>query len=144
MSFHHLSARERSTRRRMRKGTHSCVECRRRKVRCIMAADAQACEGCVMRDLRCTDQEHGISKAEVVRKRSKLQERRIDLQSLISHILQKLPSNVDRALGSKLELTVVDALKKLQSELLPLSQATIAVSEGNSTNPLPAHQEIGL
>jgi hypothetical protein len=139
-----MGAREHSTQRRMRKGTHSCVECRQRKVRCIMAANARACEGCVMRDLRCTDQEHGISKAEVVRKNSKLRKRRIELQSLISQILQKLPSNVDQARGSKLELTVVDTLKKLQSELLPPSRANIAASDGNSTNPLPVHQGKGL
>lgn len=40
----------------MRKGTHSCVECRQRKVRCITDPHAPKCRGCTSKQLRCTVQ----------------------------------------------------------------------------------------
>jgi hypothetical protein len=103
-----------------------------------MASNAPACEGCVARDLRCVDQVHGILKAEMVKKKNKAQQEQIELRSLISQILQKLPPNGFSAGGTKLEVTAVDVLKKLHSELLPPSEATAVESDGDSTNHAPA------
>ena len=48
-----------SKRRKVRKGTQSCWECRRRKVRCIFAATTNAiCENCRRRGTACNSQEH--------------------------------------------------------------------------------------
>ncbi|MCJ1401941.1 hypothetical protein MMC11_005158 [Xylographa trunciseda] len=48
-----------SKRRKVRKGTQSCWECRRRKVRCIFAATSEAaCENCRRRGTACNSQEH--------------------------------------------------------------------------------------
>ncbi|KAK4696757.1 hypothetical protein P7C71_g1220, partial [Lecanoromycetidae sp. Uapishka_2] len=48
-----------SRRRKIRKGTQSCWECRRRKVRCIFAATTDAiCENCRRRRTACNSQEH--------------------------------------------------------------------------------------
>ncbi|KAI1778280.1 hypothetical protein F4818DRAFT_292568 [Hypoxylon cercidicola] len=45
-------------RRKIRKGTHSCWECRRRKTRCKYASDAAAvCVGCEQRGTTCRSQE---------------------------------------------------------------------------------------
>ena len=122
----------------MRKGTHSCVECRKRKVRCILAANASACEGCVARDLRCVDQAHGISQAEMVKKTSIARREQVELRGLIAQILQRLPPNGFAAEGTKLEVTAVDVLKKLHSELLPSDEATVVALGGDSTNHAPA------
>ncbi|KAH7391784.1 hypothetical protein BKA66DRAFT_391864, partial [Pyrenochaeta sp. MPI-SDFR-AT-0127] len=50
------------TRKKMRKGTHSCFECipgRRRKIRCIYQSDnPDVCSECFARGSRCIDQEH--------------------------------------------------------------------------------------
>ncbi|KAH7073053.1 hypothetical protein FB567DRAFT_401680, partial [Paraphoma chrysanthemicola] len=47
------------TRKKMRKGTHSCFECRRRKIRCIFQPDnPDVCSECFARGSRCVDQEH--------------------------------------------------------------------------------------
>lgn len=48
-----------SKRRKVRKGTQSCWECRRRKVRCIFAATTDAiCENCRRRGTACNSQEY--------------------------------------------------------------------------------------
>ncbi|KAI1260950.1 hypothetical protein F5Y18DRAFT_419807 [Xylariaceae sp. FL1019] len=45
-------------RRRVRKGTRSCWECRRRKIRCQYASEeASICTGCESRDTNCVSQE---------------------------------------------------------------------------------------
>ena len=46
-------------RRKIRKGTQSCWECRRRKVRCIFAAPTdRICDNCNRRGTTCIGQEH--------------------------------------------------------------------------------------
>jgi hypothetical protein len=44
-------------RRRLRKGTCSCWECKRRKMRCIFDAGANTCNGCSQRGSSCVSQE---------------------------------------------------------------------------------------
>ncbi|KAJ5658408.1 uncharacterized protein N7484_002057 [Penicillium longicatenatum] len=47
-------------RKRMRKGTRSCMECRRRKIRCTYDSDrCEICNECRFRGSKCFDQEHG-------------------------------------------------------------------------------------
>jgi hypothetical protein len=49
---------ERSERRKVRKGTSSCWECKRRKIRCTFAAPRDVtCDGCKRRGIICTSQE---------------------------------------------------------------------------------------
>lgn len=44
--------------RKLRKGTQSCWECKRRKIRCTFAAPTDAtCDGCKSRQTRCISQE---------------------------------------------------------------------------------------
>ncbi len=52
-------AQSEAKRRRLRKGTHSCWECKRRKVRCILDPlnDAITCKGCRRRGSQCISQE---------------------------------------------------------------------------------------
>ncbi|KAF2804548.1 uncharacterized protein BDZ99DRAFT_425309 [Mytilinidion resinicola] len=45
-------------RRKVRKGTQNCWECRRRKVRCIFAATEAVCENCRRRGTACLSQEY--------------------------------------------------------------------------------------
>ncbi|KAK8041080.1 hypothetical protein PG994_014087 [Apiospora phragmitis] len=47
-----------SKRRKIRKGTQSCWECKRRKVRCTFVASADStCDGCRSRRTNCVSQE---------------------------------------------------------------------------------------
>ncbi|KFY49288.1 hypothetical protein V496_10108 [Pseudogymnoascus sp. VKM F-4515 (FW-2607)] len=82
-----------------------------------MTANAEACGRCLMRGLRCTDQESGLSKAEMVRRMKKMRMKQVELQDLISEVLQKLHPNGGHTQGSKVETAAVNALKQLQAEL---------------------------
>lgn len=46
-------------RRRLRKGTHSCWQCKRRKMKCIfdIISEATTCNGCRQRGFKCVSQE---------------------------------------------------------------------------------------
>ena len=57
-SFRFPSSGEKSERRKVRKGTQSCWECKRRKVRCTFAAPSDVnCDGCKRRGFICVSQE---------------------------------------------------------------------------------------
>jgi hypothetical protein len=57
-SYRFPSAGERSGRRKVRKGTSSCWECKRRKIKCTFAAPRDVtCDGCRRRGIMCTSQE---------------------------------------------------------------------------------------
>ncbi|KAL6708700.1 hypothetical protein ACN47E_002396 [Coniothyrium glycines] len=76
------------TRKKMRKGTHSCFECRRRKIRCIFQADnPDVCSECFARGSRCIDQEHA-SPDVVVDHRKNLRERVSRLEALVDTLLE--------------------------------------------------------
>ncbi|EJU00963.1 hypothetical protein DACRYDRAFT_89383 [Dacryopinax primogenitus] len=74
-------------RKKMRKGTHSCAECRRRKVRCIFASStAQICNECVARGTRCLSQEE---EEPVPDTRKNLRERVGRLEGLVDRLLSR-------------------------------------------------------
>ncbi|KAJ4328898.1 hypothetical protein N0V84_000686 [Fusarium piperis] len=49
---------------RMRKGTRSCTECRRRKIRCIFLPGSSVCSHCSTRGSTCIDQNEGVDSTE--------------------------------------------------------------------------------
>lgn len=72
----------------MRKGTHSCFECRRRKIRCIFQPEnPDVCSECFARGSRCIDQEH-VNPEIVVDHRKNLRERVSRLEALIDTLLE--------------------------------------------------------
>ncbi|CAO2648924.1 Nn.00g098730.m01.CDS01 [Neocucurbitaria sp. VM-36] len=76
------------TRKKMRKGTHSCFECRRRKIRCIFQPDnPDVCSECFARGSRCIDQEHANPEV-VVDHRKNLRERVSRLEALVDTLLE--------------------------------------------------------
>ncbi|PVH97793.1 hypothetical protein DM02DRAFT_616265 [Periconia macrospinosa] len=77
------------TRKKMRKGTHSCFECRRRKIRCIFPPDnPDVCSECFARGSRCVDQEHADPDV-VVDHRKNLRERVSRLEALVDSLLEE-------------------------------------------------------
>ncbi|KAL1595794.1 hypothetical protein SLS60_009483 [Paraconiothyrium brasiliense] len=76
-------------RKKMRKGTHSCFECRRRKIRCIFPADnPNVCSECFARGSRCIDQENADPEV-VVDHRKNLRERVSRLEALVDSLLEE-------------------------------------------------------
>ncbi|PTU20821.1 hypothetical protein P175DRAFT_0234338 [Aspergillus ochraceoroseus IBT 24754] len=49
---------EEPRRKRVRKGTRSCWECKRRKIKCIPSPDVSICAGCRERNTPCVRQEY--------------------------------------------------------------------------------------
>ncbi len=72
-----------------RKGTRSCIGCRRRKIRCLWPADADRCNACIARDVRCELQIHSQPRAAVAKKNKTLREKVNELEKIISIILKQ-------------------------------------------------------
>lgn len=90
-------------RKKMRKGTHSCFECRRRKIRCVFSPDnSTTCTECFARGSRCVDQEH-VDADVIVDHRKNLRERVAKLESLVESLLEDRPSSRTAKLFRKLE-----------------------------------------
>lgn len=76
------------TRKKMRKGTHSCFECRRRKIRCIFQPEnPDVCSECFARGSRCIDQEHANPEV-IVDHRKNLRERVSRLEALVDSLME--------------------------------------------------------
>ncbi|OCL04527.1 hypothetical protein AOQ84DRAFT_433438 [Glonium stellatum] len=78
-------------RKKMRKGTQSCTECRRRKVRCIFPpGESTVCSPCSTRGSRCVDQRDDIA-ARAEDERMTLRERVARLESMLESVLPMIP-----------------------------------------------------
>ena len=91
-------------RKKMRKGTKSCLECRRRKIKCTFEDGRTAvCNECYARGSTCIDQEHGdiqnYAQPTAEQSSYSLRERVTQLEGLVKQVLDRLPEN-----GSKFPL----------------------------------------
>ncbi|KAK0659240.1 Dehydrocurvularin biosynthesis regulator [Lasiodiplodia hormozganensis] len=119
-------------RKKMRKGTHSCFECRRRKIRCIFSDEHPGeCTECFARGSRCIDQEHADPEA-IVDNRKNLRERVAKLEALIESLLD------DRSATGAAE-----TLRRLGADVLPRTPHSDA-SAGQSKAPLMAVFDNGV
>ncbi|PGH27942.1 hypothetical protein AJ80_00196 [Polytolypa hystricis UAMH7299] len=88
-----LLARERPTlskRRKLRKGTQSCWECKRRKIRCTFAAPTEAiCDGCRSRRTKCISQEFDDEAAPTSRKVDRISR----MESLVEQSVERNSAN---------------------------------------------------
>ncbi|KAL4933025.1 major facilitator superfamily domain-containing protein [Aspergillus undulatus] len=81
----------------LRKGTKSCAECRRRKVRCVrIPEDAPTCRQCTERNTACLAQTSSVRPRQAQRLPSRL--RIAQLESQVSR-LTKVVSNIEVKLG---------------------------------------------
>ncbi|ETS73781.1 hypothetical protein PFICI_14727 [Pestalotiopsis fici W106-1] len=80
-----------SRRRKIRKGTHSCWQCKRRKAKCIFSTAADdVCVGCRRRGLSCTRQDLPEELSNSKTNRPDLDERLDKVESLLSELNSKL------------------------------------------------------
>ncbi|KAJ5902088.1 hypothetical protein N7495_002616 [Penicillium taxi] len=80
---------------KMRKGTKSCSECRRRKIRCTYNSDCpDACNECRLRGSKCITQEHGSEDPHIVpsaqAERYSLRERVTYLENVVKDLVKRL------------------------------------------------------
>jgi hypothetical protein len=122
---------ERAQRRRMRKGTRSCVECRTRKTRCIFIAGSRICNGCKTHGKTCIEQTYNHIKEAGIDKRVGLKDRVKELEALVNQLMDK--DNLD----SKVEIPeryrekLKERRVKRQGGLLSPSDST-DISSGTS------------
>lgn len=104
-------------RKRLRKGTHSCLECRRRKVRCVPEPNSQRCKECTSREAPCTQQELSGEKQKLSGKQDRTDQRLRDIEVVLGQILERLPAK-ERALSpGEPELGTAGTVRSLLSEL---------------------------
>ena len=83
MQTTHLSEIGLGPRRAMRKGTRSCYECRKRKVRCIFGKNSSICEGCALRGKRCVEQSRELLQESALESKESLKERITRLEAIV-------------------------------------------------------------
>ncbi|KAK8120810.1 hypothetical protein PG999_004930 [Apiospora kogelbergensis] len=134
---------------RMRLGTKSCAECRRRKVRCIYAPDSRVCQECVLHESECTVQKPK-KEPQSSSQQQNLQRRIDDLETVIRRLGEAITPNTD--LSSSLSLwnaqTTKAMVEHLQFEAGPfsgssatpanLSTGTTQVKSSSSTSSFGA------
>lgn len=115
----------------MRKGTKSCLECRRRKIKCNFEPGRTAvCNECYARGSTCIDQEHADVQAlnQPISDQSSysLRERVSQLEDLVKQVLNRLPEKASQtdapslptdAAKSHLDAQAAEVLKSLKSSL---------------------------
>lgn len=110
-------------RKKMRKGTKSCIECRRRKIKCTFDSGRPSiCNECHVRGSTCIDQEHGdisvFNTNSTTEQNASLKERVSYLEDLVKQVLHKMPQP-DRAHTSSstvhAETQAAEVLKSLKS-----------------------------
>ncbi|KKK11851.1 hypothetical protein P175DRAFT_0559834 [Aspergillus ochraceoroseus IBT 24754] len=88
----------------LRRGTKSCTECRRRKVRCVrIPEDAPTCRQCTERKTDCLAQTSSVSRRQRQTHRLPSRYRISQLESQVSR-LTKIVTNIEAKLGGKLSL----------------------------------------
>lgn len=142
-------------RKKMRKGTKSCLECRRRKIKCTFEPGSTAvCKECYARGSTCIDQEHGdlqaVNSVAVTDQTYSLRERVTQLEGLVKEVLNRLPNGGDRS-SSASSSAAADthsgneyrsALCHYQTDLPPA--AVVLKSLRNTSTVLPAESSLPL
>ncbi|TGO46707.1 hypothetical protein BCON_0311g00130 [Botryotinia convoluta] len=104
----------------MRKGTHSCYECRKRKVRCIFTKESTICGNCELKGRTCTEQRRELIQAENVDTRESLREKIKRLEAVIEDYGRKSSSTAPDELNRNLNIELGDVREdKLGSESPP-------------------------
>lgn len=129
---------------RMRLGTRSCAECRRRKVRCIFEPNAQVCRQCASHGAACTAQQPSRVQDGQLRQARHAQERLERLEGMIRHISGAIGLDIESSSLAEFESTAKEAFKRLQQQpVSPESNGDSGVSgvTGWSASISPARSD---
>lgn len=106
---------------RMRLGTKSCVECRRRKVRCIYLPNSKVCKECVLHDAQCTAQTPQHSRQvtdETSEDAMNMRKRLEELEGMVRSLCKAVDPDLDLSNPGKFERTA-EALRRLRQGSTP-------------------------
>ncbi|KAJ5648964.1 uncharacterized protein N7484_002687 [Penicillium longicatenatum] len=83
-----------ATRMKVRKGTRSCWECRRRKMKCIFSSPAdKACFRCHRRGVKCVGQEYPEEITPSLERNIQMADRIMRVEALVEQLLKKVPND---------------------------------------------------
>ncbi|KAK5445256.1 hypothetical protein LTS15_010347 [Exophiala xenobiotica] len=114
---------------RMRLGTKSCTECRRRRVRCAFPLNSRTCEACELHEIDCVPQRprpsgqgrsHHNNDSE---EKSELQQRLGNLEAMVRQIASAINLDPETATWAQLQ---AESLRRLRSP------STVATAAGPS------------
>jgi hypothetical protein len=108
---------------RMRLGTRSCTNCRKRKVRCIFTENNKACTGCEKYQVQCIPQRPAGSEPLLENDQS-LQQRLQDLEGMVRHICSAIDLDIAESSMSNFESRIAEALKHIQRTPAPSTEDT--------------------
>lgn len=125
----------------MRKGTKSCLECRRRKIKCTFEAGRTAiCNECYARGSTCIDQEHGdiqsYTQQTAEQSTYSLRERVTQLEGLVKQVLDRFPDGqngeptLDRTQVDAQAAEVLKSLKTGAAASSPAAEESIYLPGG--------------
>ncbi|MCJ1284220.1 hypothetical protein MMC26_003551 [Xylographa opegraphella] len=117
---------------KVRKGTHSCVECRRRKIKCISDSNTRVCAGCTTRGTRCVPQEYSDAKSRPAGRPRTVRDRADKLEKMVTQILQRLDTAKYVVRTGYPDMSAAEALETLQ---LGISPSPSGASDERSQSP---------
>lgn len=111
--------------RKLRKGTHSCWECKRRKIRCRPSlSPGEACDNCKRRRTQCISQDFPDDTSNVISTNVQIDNRVVDLENMVITLSAKIEqlehpkSNTDHVLGIPANLEKLGGLSGPKSETI--------------------------
>jgi hypothetical protein len=105
---------------RLRLGTKSCVECRRRKVRCIFEQNSKVCKECSSHKSDCIPQQSvRAQKQGPVGDGQDVQQKLQSLEDMVHRLCEAMNVRPESPNCSPFEMSAVDALTRLRSSPLP-------------------------
>jgi hypothetical protein len=132
---------------RMRLGTKSCAECRRRKVRCIYTQGISICKECVLHDAACVPQtarQAGQLTPESMDDDKSMRRRLEELEGMVRTLCKAVDFNAGPSNPSRLDISA-EALRQLRRPSTPdprsdsslIGRSTMDLSEVETPNGLP-------
>ncbi len=123
-------------RRKVRKGTRSCWECKGRKVKCTyLTADEAVCDGCFRRGTKCVSQDLPEQPLAPVDRRRQIGNRMIRVESLIEKLVKTIGSGTKAAGVSDENINVTSLLdpESLSPSPSPIQAAQPSLVPSRST-----------
>jgi len=105
---------------RLRLGTKSCAECRRRKVRCIFEPNTKICKECAAHEVECISQQSvHATKQSPKEDNQDLQAKLQGLEQMVHRLCEAMSVKPESTTASPSEMSASEALARLQSSSSP-------------------------
>jgi hypothetical protein len=105
---------------RLRLGTKSCFECRRRKVRCIFEPNSKVCKECFAHESECIPQQSVHSRKNGLGGDGQdVQQKLQSLEEMVYRLCEAMNARAESTCSSPFEMSAADALTRLQAPSSP-------------------------